>query len=317
MSHRLALDHVLALVAGAPCGESLVLRGSMTMLAWVGDRARPPGDLDWVVRPVAGVPVDDLDPYPFVDGLDTVQSSPEAAHGAGRYRIWDFEEFDTGGFAPRLPPEGLHWMTAEELNPYDSPHLDVLSVVGRDRRTPDGIVFDPEAAAVDATWGYDYGRDSTSPGGGGVRVTLPWRSPDEAGSIQLDFAYDERLPAPPVFVAVPRVNGGTATVVRSVSRELSLAWKLQWMATDLTRDGRVAGKDLYDAVLLAELPRLRLPDRLRRIMLRAVPSPQAVAGWEVDWSAVSRHATRDPQAWLDRLARALHRVLTPQPFGQS
>jgi hypothetical protein len=43
MSHRLALDHILGLVAGAPCGESLILRGSMTMLAWAGDRARPPG----------------------------------------------------------------------------------------------------------------------------------------------------------------------------------------------------------------------------------------------------------------------------------
>jgi hypothetical protein len=45
-----ALDHVLRLVAAAECGESLVLRGSMAMLAWIGDGARPPRDLDWTVR---------------------------------------------------------------------------------------------------------------------------------------------------------------------------------------------------------------------------------------------------------------------------
>lgn len=60
IARRSALDHLLGIVANAECGESLVLRGSMTMLAWVGEAARPPGDLDWIVRPLAGVPLDDL-----------------------------------------------------------------------------------------------------------------------------------------------------------------------------------------------------------------------------------------------------------------
>jgi hypothetical protein len=116
MSHRQALDHILGLVAAAPCGESLVLRGSMTMLAWVGDLARPPGDIDWVVRPLAGTPVDALSPYPFIDNVHMVRLWPEAAHGAGANKIWTFEDFDAGGFTPRIPPEGLHWVHPDELH---------------------------------------------------------------------------------------------------------------------------------------------------------------------------------------------------------
>ncbi len=99
-------------------------------------------------------------------------------------------------------------------------------------------------------------------------------------------------------------------MVWSASRELSLAWKLQWLAADHAGDGRVAGKDLYDAVLLAELAGLRLPQRLRRLAWRSVPDPDAVREWEVDWAGVAEHAPGDRQDWLDRLARALRRQLT-------
>ena len=73
--------------------------------------------------------MDDLSPYPFVDQLDVVQLWPEVAHGAGRNRIWTFEEFDTGGFSPRVAPDGLRWVTAEELGSAEPPHLDVLDLV--------------------------------------------------------------------------------------------------------------------------------------------------------------------------------------------
>jgi hypothetical protein len=302
VAHRRALDHVLALVAGAACGDSLVLRGSMSMLAWVGDRARPPGDLDWVVRPPAGVPVDDRAPYPYVENLDMVRLWPEVAHGAGNPRIWELEDFDAGGFAPRLPPEGLRWVGPEELAEAGTPHVDVLDLVRERPAAGPGVVLDPDAATVDATWGYTYeavdGQD-----GGGVRITLPWRGDDgERGSVQLDFAYDERLPEPPAFAAVPRADGGPPTVVRSASRELSLAWKVQWLAADQATEARAAGKDLYDAVLLAELDGVRLPPRLRRRVLRDVPDPEAVRGWAVDWAGPD-----DPRVWLDRLAVALRR----------
>ncbi|MER5488078.1 nucleotidyl transferase AbiEii/AbiGii toxin family protein [Streptomyces sp. NPDC002812] len=77
----------------------------------------------------------------------------------------------------------------------------------------------------------------------GRRLVLPWSAPGlPGGQVQLDFVFNERLPqAPqPADVAGARLLGATP--------ELSLAWKLVWLATDMYPHG----KDLYDAVLLAE-----------------------------------------------------------------
>src|SRR5262249_45626939 len=127
--HRAVLEHVLSLIVAAPCGESLVLRGSTTMLAWAGPDAREPRDLDFVVRPLAGPPLDDLDPYPYVDSLDTARLWPETAHGAGRPQLWTFEDLDTGGLKPRVPPEGLRWMAGEETALVDRPHEDIVRLI--------------------------------------------------------------------------------------------------------------------------------------------------------------------------------------------
>ncbi|WP_328906726.1 nucleotidyl transferase AbiEii/AbiGii toxin family protein [Streptomyces sp. NBC_00234] len=48
-AHRAVQDHMLRLVAGAPWGAGVVLRGSLPVQVWVGEAAREPGDLDWVV----------------------------------------------------------------------------------------------------------------------------------------------------------------------------------------------------------------------------------------------------------------------------
>jgi hypothetical protein len=48
---RIAMDHVIAAIAGSPQAEHLVLRGSALLRAWYGDAAREPGDLDFVVVP--------------------------------------------------------------------------------------------------------------------------------------------------------------------------------------------------------------------------------------------------------------------------
>jgi hypothetical protein len=50
-ARRAAMAHVLAVVAASPWAEHLVLRGSMVLRAWLGDAAREPGDLDFVVTP--------------------------------------------------------------------------------------------------------------------------------------------------------------------------------------------------------------------------------------------------------------------------
>ncbi|GAB3976664.1 nucleotidyl transferase AbiEii/AbiGii toxin family protein [Plantactinospora veratri] len=150
---------------------------------------------------------------------------------------------------------------------------------------------------------------------------MPWRAGDAlAGTVRLDFAYDERLPEPPRLLAVPRQDGtDPPTVLWAATPQLSLGWKLQWLCTDQATDGHCAGKDLYDAVLLAELPEVRLSARLLRTVLRRIPDPEllrpaAVRGWAVDWSDLAdRHppAGVDPTPWLDRLAAALAPDLPP------
>ncbi|WP_405531399.1 nucleotidyl transferase AbiEii/AbiGii toxin family protein [Streptomyces avidinii] len=77
----------------------------------------------------------------------------------------------------------------------------------------------------------------------GRRLVLPWSAPGlPGGQVQLDFVFNEQLPAAPEPADVSGVR------LRAATPELSLAWKLVWLATDMYPQG----KDLYDAVLLAE-----------------------------------------------------------------
>ncbi|PWU46467.1 hypothetical protein DLE60_34560 [Micromonospora globispora] len=305
-ARRAALDHVLGLVAEAPCGDELVLRGSMSMLAWAPNLAREPGDIDWVVRPPAVTAYDEAYPFPYLDRLDPVQTWPEATHGAARNEIWTFEEFDTGGHRPRLPPEGLHWARPEELDPPSRPHLLVIDLVREDPVAYRGVTFQPDAATVDSTWGYSY--DTTADGAGGARLHLPWRADgDLTGSIQLDFAYDERLPDAASLIAVPRLYGSPPTVVWGATPQLSLLWKLQWLCVDHETYGSCQGKDLFDAVLLAELNGVTLSGRLVSELLHRVPRPEnlrpdAILRWQVDGPTVPDETTTD---WLERLASAV------------
>jgi len=64
-------------------------------------------------------------------------------------------------------------------------------------------------------------------------------------------------------------------------------------------DGGCAWKDLYDAVLLAEIPGVRLPDRLRRRVVGEL-TLDTIRGWRVEASAGPGRGER----WLARLARA-------------
>ncbi|MGV4988018.1 nucleotidyl transferase AbiEii/AbiGii toxin family protein [Streptomyces sp. NRAIS4] len=315
---RAALDHVLRLIADAPWSGTLVLRGSMVMPAWVGAAAREPADLDWVVLEDA-VAVDALDPFPYVDRIDVVQQWPEAADGAAGYEMWTYEEFDTGGQRPLLPPEGLHWLAEEDAAQEGAPpYLDLLERVARQPEAAPGLLLDAEGARVDGTWGY---AEYDTPG---VRLIIPWHADGlPPGEVRLDFARDERLPEPPVWTLIPRGDGGPPTPVRTASRELSLAWKLLWLHTDSQDAGRARGKDLYDAVLLAEADGPPLPPRLlRKVFDRAAASagpdvldPAAVLRWEVDWAGFQERypAVRGTaEEWLSRLAGALT-PLTAEP----
>ncbi|MEV7078133.1 nucleotidyl transferase AbiEii/AbiGii toxin family protein [Streptomyces sp. NPDC093516] len=91
-------------------------------------------------------------------------------------------------------------------------------------------------AVVEDIWTYDRVP--------GRRMVLPWGAPGlPGGHVQLDFVFNERLPQEPEPVELP---GGA--IVQAATPGLSLAWKLMWLITD----AHAQGKDLYDAVLLAE-----------------------------------------------------------------
>ncbi|MEV0248507.1 nucleotidyl transferase AbiEii/AbiGii toxin family protein [Nocardia sp. NPDC050712] len=123
----------------------------------------------------------------------------------------------------------------------------------------------------------------------GRRLVLPWSSTTPgvpAGSIQLDFVFNEALPVEPVHAEVARVGRpGPPAHLLTAGLELSLAWKLQWLSTDIYPQG----KDLFDALLLAE--HCHLPADLLRGVLEphgdwtshvwgALPYVAATTDWD-------------------------------------
>lgn len=179
----------LAGIGGAPVGDRVVVRGSVAMALWYGERARPAKDIDLVVTP------------------ESVH--PESSEG--RQLLAGL----TRAVTDALRLEGI------DLNPADIP--------------------------VDGIWTYERAE--------GRRLTFPWAWEGRVrDSIQVDVVFNERLLSSPIPLAVEGVE------VRAASPEESLAWKLLWLASD----GWPQGKDLYDAVLLAENVTLP-PGFLRRV----------------------------------------------------
>ncbi|WP_405011823.1 nucleotidyl transferase AbiEii/AbiGii toxin family protein [Kitasatospora sp. NBC_01539] len=137
--------------------------------------------------------------------------------------------------------------------------LRALAVAAGERSA--AVRLHADDAAQDEIWTY-----ARVPG---RRLVVPWSADGlPGGSVQLDFVFTEAIPTEPVRTAVPPLAGpadggpgdGAPAVLRTADRELSLAWKLLWLITD----GFAQGKDLYDAVLLAESTPLRY-ELLRRV----------------------------------------------------
>ncbi|MGR7003196.1 nucleotidyl transferase AbiEii/AbiGii toxin family protein [Yinghuangia aomiensis] len=107
------------------------------------------------------------------------------------------------------------------------------------------VRIDAAGAASDEIWTYDRVP--------GRRLVLPWHADGlPSGSVQLDFVFNERIPHTPEFTRIParHADHGNAAGHRilAATAAQSLAWKLLWLVTDTYPQG----KDLYDAVLLAE-----------------------------------------------------------------
>ena len=111
----------------------------------------------------------------------------------------------------------------------------------------EGTNLDPATIPVDDIWTYERAE--------GRRLTFPWFWEGRVrDTVQVDIVFNEPLLTAPVALTVEGVP------VRVASKEESLAWKLLWIADD----GYPQGKDLYDAVLLAENASLP-PGLLQRV----------------------------------------------------
>ncbi|MER8036664.1 nucleotidyl transferase AbiEii/AbiGii toxin family protein [Streptomyces hydrogenans] len=182
------------------------------------------------------------------------------------------------------PPKDIDFVVVPDSWRIEEPRtramLDgIAEAAERLARTLDtGIVIDDAGAVTEYIWSYERVP--------GHRLVLPWTAPGlPGGQVQLDFVFHERLPRPPRPAEVAGVR------VPAADRELSLAWKLQWLSCDMYPQA----KDLYDAVLLAES--CTLPLSLLETVLReadewpgglGTPLDLAVfehAAREVDWSA--------------------------------
>lgn len=126
----------------------------------------------------------------------------------------------------------------------------------RARRAGGPVRVDSRGAVSDEIWTYDRVP--------GRRLVIPWTSREDGvppGTVQLDFVFNEPLPAPSALTSIPRHTGTEPPArLHAATPELSLAWKILWLITDMHPEG----KDLYDAVLLAESTDLSF-ELLRRV----------------------------------------------------
>ncbi|NYI04116.1 nucleotidyl transferase AbiEii/AbiGii toxin family protein [Allostreptomyces psammosilenae] len=257
-ARRAVMDHLLARLADSPWQENLVLRGSVLLRAWFGDRAREPGDLDWVVLPHTAAPDGPLAAELFAGVREAVRAHPRVTSSA-----------------PGTPAE---------------------------------VLLLPDRVTTDEIWTYERAE--------GRRLVLPWRAEGlPPGTVQMDFVFGERLPEPPEVCLVPAADPEREpALVLGAGRGLSLAWKLLW----LVGDSYPQGKDLYDAVLLAEHTTLE-PELLRRVLEPAYPDVPREVGPEtvvaltgVEWAEFQAEYPDVPgtaRDWQHRLADALRSAL--------
>jgi hypothetical protein len=113
--------------------------------------------------------------------------------------------------------------------------------------------------AIDAIWTYERAE--------GRRITIPWQSGAMKSELQVDLVFREPMIEAPVPTEV--MLAGKPRSILFATRAESLAWKLMWLETD----NYPQGKDLFDAILLAQATPISVE------LLRAVFAAKGVA-WE-------------------------------------
>lgn len=239
-----------------------VLRGSLLLHRWYGDRARPPADVDveCFVRPDAPREYDPDDPGDPPPGGDEQFYGPVEGR-FGRY----------GEFVSPIDLGKAMCRYAASAAEYGRPGSGVGIVFRHDEAPPaDGVslwVYGTPGRRYYAAWEWPGHR----PGSGRLQIDLSTPGPYTPADLGVS---DEAFVAP----------GGAAFRSPAYSREAMLATKVSWLVRGFARTGgRVAWagepKDLFDAHLLATDDALR-PDLFQRAML-AVGTADAL-----NWNAL-------------------------------
>ncbi len=109
-ARHVAMLHLLRLVANAPWGAQLVLRGSVPLRTWLGEAARRPGDLDFVVQP-ASISAQGPEAAEILGGLvEAVGRDPGPglrADGVTADDIWTYERAEGRRLAFPFSTPGL------------------------------------------------------------------------------------------------------------------------------------------------------------------------------------------------------------------
>ncbi|GIH07892.1 hypothetical protein Rhe02_59590 [Rhizocola hellebori] len=115
-----AMTHLLRLIAAGPWAKHLVLRGSVPLRVWLGDAAREPGDLDFVVTPSAMM-MEDRAAGRMLDGIvAAVREHPGGglrADSVAAEDIWTYE---------RAPGRRLTFAFSTPQVPHGSVQLDFV-----------------------------------------------------------------------------------------------------------------------------------------------------------------------------------------------
>lgn len=133
--------------------------------------------------------------------------------------------------------------------------------------------------AEDDIWTYERAS--------GHRIVFPWNAPDmPPGEVQMDVVFAQPLPCEAIETALTLSDGGKVTL-QSATKELSLAWKILWLVTDMNPQG----KDVYDATLLAEGISLD-PNLLYQVLVEGEIHPR-----RIDMTMISRLADQYAMDW--------------------
>lgn len=183
----------------------------------------------------------------------------------------------------------------------------IIKAVSASPRCQDAAIEPADITQTDI-WTYDRAP--------GRRVALPWRCGELPPAVmQMDFVFQQKLHTQPVPITISLDTKDSVTLL-SASREESLAWKLLWLSSDI----HPQGKDLYDAVLLAEgktLPATLLQavlqdaDMLKHVS-RSFPFDDKASA-NVDWDNFMKECPwveGKASEWIKRLKTALQPTLS-------